>query len=56
MEICGQAFCHGPMMVEWTWIMANGLVIPYNFGLERAKTAQLRLQLVQVVDDQEGCV
>lgn len=22
MKICGQAFCHGPMMVvEWTWIM-----------------------------------
>lgn len=22
MEICGQAFCHGLLMVEWTWITA----------------------------------
>lgn len=40
-------------MVEWAWIMRHGTVIPYNFDLDRASTAQLRRQLVQVVSDQE---
>lgn len=56
MEICDQAFCHGPLMVEWTWITGHDMVIPYNFDLERAPTAELRRQLVQVVSNQEGCV
>lgn len=52
-EICGQAFCHGPMMVEWVWIMRHDTVIPYNFDLKSAQTAQLRRQLVQVVSGQK---